>query len=849
MRSSSWMVVVVVAVAAAAAAAAGASAATIPSGGGGTDAATAADTAAGTAAAALAVMDRQDRAVAGSPCATDNDCGGYAVSPPLWCRAGPGAGAGMRTCRTYVAEGAACGGPEVACPDAVAGGEVGSVECRDGRCKPVLPAAAGERCFPSLFRSCADEGLQCVVDGGAAGPGVCMTLTLEEGGVCGTPAAACRGLVCATADGTECVDNECPGGAAGTCRAPVAGDRCSGPNDGDNVTCRGDLKCGSDDKCTPKGLVGVACGASGGADACEVGYVCTTADGNTCSRDDGCPGGVAGTCRLPVEGDDCTDLRCDRVERDLKCLGIPVLGTGGGVNVPFDRRCVRAKAVGQSCSLTSPCGSTGSPRTLPCVGGVCAQTDERAVRGDECREARTCSDGTTCTSVGESRVCATTEVAAGGACDEDTFSFCDLRGGLSCIAGVCTATGALPGPLEPCRFNDDTPCAATVEEGTGATLSCKYRPGNGPSLFVCVYERPVGAPCNSGLQCASDLTCVLGTCRQRNDLRLPKNASCSRDDECDADAGLVCRSTASLPWSESVCVTSVPTGGACNWELEQCVTGDQCRDGVCVKRAPLGGACNINWDCVEGECWRGPRAAGATCREWVGFGAACDSSTVKCARRLTCGADGTCVNAVSDTTDGAFCTSSEDCAQAGGTSVCEPAGLVAGRWDATTRCRSVVGGGGACGGEWQRCVDDFWCHTNGTTGAQTCRRWVPLGGSCGGAGVACWNGLVCTDGGVCASTGVAGAPCGSTDDCGDGLSCPGGGGGWPPSTVCGREVEADGVCGGPHERCANGLSCRRTPGGGEELRCFDWVGPAGASCATPGDRCWLGLSCVNGMCA
>lgn len=135
-RYSSRMVTAAAAAAVVVAATATAAAAsTIPTCGGG------ADTAA--AAGLAAVVARQARVTAGGPCADDDGCGGYAVSPPRWCHGGAGAADGTRTCRVYVRDWSACGGAGVACPDAVAGGEAGTAECRDGRCELVLPAAAG----------------------------------------------------------------------------------------------------------------------------------------------------------------------------------------------------------------------------------------------------------------------------------------------------------------------------------------------------------------------------------------------------------------------------------------------------------------------------------------------------------------------------------------------------------------------------------------------------------------------------------------------------------------------------------------------------------------------------------
>lgn len=278
-----------------------------------------------------------------------------------------------------------------------------------------------------------------------------------------------------------------------------------------------------------------------------------------------------------------------------------------------------------------------------------------------------------------------------------------------------------------------------VEEGTGATLAWKH-PDFG-FFTVCINERPLGAPRDADGADASQweerVTCVAGTCRPFNDWRAPRNATRLSDDQSDPDAGLVCRRTTALPAWESACVLAVPTGGACDRDVQQCAsTGDWCRDGTCVSRSPLGGACSINGGCAERECRRGPAAAGrGRPRRAVrgsAVGVACDAATATWWKRLTCGADGTCGSGVSATTGGALGTTHDGCARS------RAAGPpVGGRRSACrvrpSRCKSVVGGGATCVGKWQRRADGCRCDLDCATSDRPCRRWVPVGGVCGGA--------------------------------------------------------------------------------------------------------------------
>lgn len=202
-------------------------------------------------------------------------------------------------------------------------------------------------------------------------------------------------------------------------------------------------------------------------------------------------------------------------------------------------------------------------------------------------------------------------------------------------------------------------------------------------------------------------------------------------------------------------MTSAPTCGSCNWEMKQCGSaGDQCRNGACVVRAPqLGGSCTINWDCAKGECWRGPAASGAACREWVVF------ARLATRRRSSAGRASPAAQAALGSVG---CRSrraaifapptptvrrrlARPCAT-GSAGLWEPG---ASRW--WPRAPAVPASGSPAPTSLRA-----W-RTGIATGALTCRQWSSVGGACGGASKACGAGLLCTDAGVCASTGAVSA--------------------------------------------------------------------------------------------
>lgn len=809
------------------------------------------------AALPAAAVARQARTPAGSACTSDDDCGGYAVFPALWCRAG--AGADTPTCRSFVGIGDACGAADVACPAGTLKENEGSVKCRNGTCTTVFPAAVGERCFLSLPKPCADGATCSSID---RPPGVPFDPTLKcvatglEGASCGWDSGICGpGWVCGaevpeggSAVGPTCPYNLCPGGRRGTCRAWTVGDTCG---EGLGFFCGHDngLTCGPGTSvCVALGGVGDACDAGDdGTARCDEGLAC----GIPPSASSG--DGTKGTCRPPAVGDECNGLNCQAGGEDLVCAAVGA--TGLDDTPPFGSvlACVVPKAEGDACR-PSGVGEVCAVNNLYCVGGVCSTSTAGASRGDECQSDGDCTDGTWCLTPSLTfplprRACGLSRVPAGGACNADAATFCDIPAGLTCVGGVCAATddGSLPGLGAECNINREPACGASVENATAATLVCASLPGNGPR--VCVWDRPAGTPCvsNEPSRCASGTRCSGGICRSLSDLRAPRGDTCRRNEDCDPDEPLVCAPPASRPLYP-VCVSVVPRGGSCDGELDQCAVADgtRCVAGVCVDKVALGESCDEMSDCSSGECWRGAGATGPTCRAWVGFAARCDNTAVKCWRGLSCGAAGTCENAGARATPaGAFCEADSDCVAADGDTtayVC-----VAGRrGDLARRCNRQAAPADRCDAPFTLCPADFPCWPANWWISATCTRWVGWGGGCTAPGERCWVGMACGADGTCGSGGWVGGRCRTDADCPvEGHTCGRPTPGASSWLSCARYVPAGGLCDEADHRCTDGRQCVLRDG---EKRCNRWVGPAGAACAAAGDRCWTGLACVAGTC-
>jgi len=576
-------------------------------------------------AGAPPAVRQQVRTAAGLPCDTDDDCGGYAVQPYLWCRAGFGSPA--KTCRSYVAMGDKCDTTALVCPrhpydTSEDASEI--VECRSGTCREKQRATElGAECYYEI--GCAGD-LSCsrVADRSRK----CVRSSLGDGDTCGSELLTCGyRYKCATPAGACTSVSECPGDGPPKCEPILDGDPCG---TGTPIPyCPGLLYC-INNTCTARTVNGVggACGSF--ARQCQGGLTCATANGTVCGFSD-CGEGFSGTCRLPRLGDDCGRSNgCAFGDSGLSCAPVEVVTDGSRT---YGRSaCIRAKAPGAGCDLTGAeniCGTDDNGDWQLCLGGVCSASPNGAVVGDQCTRAQ-CADGSACvynlalTGLPVA-VCANASRGAGDSCvppGTRGTNYCDPGALLTCVNGTCVAPDAKPAERQACDPTKREPCADT-KEADGSKLVCRWVPDvdvQAGGRSECRFQRGEAGACQDVNDCLGGFAfqCVDGMCTEfAEPPKAAKNETCRNDDRC--GPGLVCLAPNSRARWDRVCVTNVTVGGACNYEYEQCA-GGLCNDGVCEAKVAPGGACTIDYQCgPDHSCWRGFGATGQTCRKWVGF--------------------------------------------------------------------------------------------------------------------------------------------------------------------------------------------------------------------------------------
>ncbi len=335
--------------------------------------------------------------------------------------------------------------------------------------------------------------------------------------------------------------------------------------------------------------------------------------------------------------------------------------------------------------------------------------------------------------------------------------------------------------------------------------------------------------------------------------RLGANSECSQ-----AGGSVVCSDNGVSRDGQFNCCRNA--GGSCTADFH-CCGGSVCVNGTCgggggTGGRGLGAECTSTSQCSQSGgsvvcASNGVPGDGARncCRNTAG---AC-TADVQCCANLFC-VNGTCGGTSSGTTPsgglalGAQCTSSQQCTQAGGATVCADNGF-----DGDGPLNCCRNQGGACTGVNYSadCCGGLYCVsgvcTNNTSGGLAVGAECSQTGQCSQA-----SGAV-----VCASNGVDadgrlnccrnnGGACARDSDCCGGLFCGGGvcgtGGGSGGTIGLGGQCAATGECsqdGGAVFCDSNGiasdgaLNCCRYEGGG---------------CAT-GSQCCGGLDCTNGVCS
>ena len=541
---------------------------------------------------------------------------------------------------------------EDSCDPAVAGGCVNDVvenrECNDGNpCTENDYCDAQGMCQGGTEPDCNDDN-PCTHD--FCGQYGCQHtglsgMSCDDNDPC-TVNDYCQTGVCLGGGDLTCNDNNtctfdhCVTAEGGCVYDPVIGASCNDSNqctqndicvdDGNGgAECQGGSTrdCNDDNDCTSE-----VCNPVSGCEYTNLdGTTCE--DGNPCTENDSCFGGV---CR-PGTGPDCNDNNdCTRDTCEP--------GTGTCINEPLSMgtECSDGNACTQNdyCNGSGICISGSNPDcndNNPCTDDICDPVEG-------CRNipnnANICDDGDPCT---------TRDYCYNSVCRGDTIDTCEDGNDCTtdqCISGSgCTHTPRSGGCDDgnACTYNDRCVPGAGTSTCQGTAQTCNDNnactddscdPASG-----CVYEPVVGRNCSDNNQCtigdACDASgaCVPGsdtlTCNDNNDCTLDQcnplygcqypnvqnGAMCSDSNEC--TLGDYCSSGTCQPGSGSLscnddndctddscnpatgCVFLNDNNNTCS-DNDPCTVGDSCQNGACVegpnpRNCSDGNPCTDNW--------------------------------------------------------------------------------------------------------------------------------------------------------------------------------------------------------------------------------------------------------------
>lgn len=789
-------------------------------------------------------VQRPDLRASGDPCNDDADCAEFddgdrcdgwlvcdagrcsEVPPPVCDSLDAGGGCSIASCDPATGE---CG--TTVTPD-------GS-PCEDGDACTFGDVCAGGDCLSGAVLSCPD-GASCLA--AACDPADGCVDTPKPGGTgCSDGDACTDGDVCD--DSGHCVAGEqvCVCEADADCEVFLL-DPC-----GEALAC-------VDKHCEPAGHPAIECPDSG--DPCQVNAcdpatkACITKpapDGSSCGGGESCSATaecLLGVCELPDaecdDGNACTWDRCELSGCEYDLLagacddGDPCTDADecdAGVCVPGDNTCQCGSDQDCAGDGFDPClgvwtCSSGSCVLLPgsapdctpgtadpcvigqCVAGDCVETV--LVDGQPCDDGAPCTEDTVCSAA----VC---EGGSPSLCDDDDPCTND-----SCVPGLgCKHTfNSLPCDDGNACTKSDT-CIGGQCFG-GSAVTCDAGPACtetacDPGVGCVVTSQPDGAPCDDGSACTVSDACSSGVCGGSSVCDCAASEGC--EDDGDACNGLPVCQAGDCVVEPTTIVTCGPSPGpcqtiACDPDSGACTTaamedGTPCDAGPCLQPG----------SCVAGACAAepvlcpssGPCAAGS-----------CDPSTGLCA---FVDQDGVGCD------DGDPCTLDDVCS---GGACGGPAKLLCDDDSACTadKCTSGVG----CEFVPISCDDGLACTTDGCDPATGCSHDVLV---CGPSSDACLVSLCAEPAGACELVPVSGSvACDDEDACTTGDKC------------------LAGVCGGAPVACDDGVECTvdtcsagacfNTPGDGCATGPCDGK-PAGGSCDDLDP--WTSMDiCLNGVC-
>ncbi|MDQ3411715.1 MAG: hypothetical protein M3509_06295 [Chloroflexota bacterium] len=472
--------------------------------------------------------------------------------------------------------------------------------------------------------------------------------------------------------------------------------------------------------------------------------------------------------------------------------GVAVICSDNGVALDGQFNCCR-NAGGVCTADFHCCGSAA------CQNGTCGGSRAPSAGPGTSPLGANCTSTSQCSQAGGSVVCSDNGISTDGAlnCCRSQGGACiagsNCCSGLACINSVCGGTSG------SANLSPGTACNSTGEcsQAGGSVVCADNGVATDGALNCC---RAAGGGCSSSAGCCAGLQCVSGACSGAaappTSGNLARGSACTAASECSQAGGAVlCSDNGYVDDGPLNCCRSV--GGACTDTVRSadCCLGLYCRNGACTDlsltgQLPPGSACDSADQCDQTgggvDCaFNGEVTRGATncCR----YGGGACTTKAGCCGEADCinGVCGGAAPAAGGLTPGASCTSSSQCGQGGGTTICADNGIASD--GALNCCRNA---GGAC--------------TNGA---------------------GCCAGLLCTNG-TCGGGGASGAP-------------GPGGGELPPGSTC----TADSQCsqaGGEVVCQDNGIASDGV------LNCCRYVGACTAANNSAG--CCAGRVCVGGTC-
>lgn len=485
--------------------------------------------------------------------------------------------------------------------------------CSAGLCTSKLPA--GWKCDPLAY----GDGIACHCGCGAVDPD------------CAKAGAALIG----------CKDGEvCTAGVCGACKPDCAGKVCG--SDGCGGSCGG---CPEPASLSDPPL---ACVAGKCVDGCAPKPVlCAT---NSCG-DDGC-GGTCGSCQ---NGEFCAGGQCE-IKPGMSCAGWCKGSAPGGCGCnadclakgdccpDFKAQCTcEPKCAGKSCGddgCGGTCGGCSGDKPYCSAAGQCQTACEPQCTGKSCGSdgcggtCGSCPNGGACNGTGEcvplNWACPDFYYADGSVCD------CSCGAPDPDCAKVALTTGC---PALTTCVKDSGLCSMAFCASDGdckAPKACTghYPAGGGLRKGICQVPnpatKPVGAPCQSDLACASGV-CAGGACRKpcQQDSHCGAGGQCvgfPREQQltgkplgviaaCASGLGPSCASQAACAGSKQKCLAFIDStslkaqlrcGGSSSTADEaqscdgtsECALGLVCAGNVCARPCPGGaGDCPAGLQC------------------------------------------------------------------------------------------------------------------------------------------------------------------------------------------------------------------------------------------------------------